>query len=246
MSNRAAPAATRAVRWVVLAGGIAAALPAASAATRADFVGATEIGQFGALVVVGDVIPRGEVVPYLIEGDREAITVRDGTAFGVRLARHLSRRWTLEASWSYAFSELRVVAATGSGKVEGTFDGLGIVHYELGTLFYPMWMSGGRVGVFLRAGAGGMGWRPANDFPEEYRPLATNWTAAPVGSAGLGVTYYPTSELALRAEYALSVTRLNRDELLSLEYPFVPIGSRTMTANRFEIGFSLRFFDTEL
>jgi len=219
-------------------------------AQRSAFVDQTEWGHFGGVLFVEDVLsesertaltdPRQYPAPPI-----SALRVRTGPGFGLRLSRSPSRHLTWEAGWSYTFSEIRRSPGP-LGEAETHFDRLGIVSYQAAILGYPVWWFGDRLGPFARVGGGGVGFRPANDFPAEARPLGTRRTSAFAGQLGVGVTFYATSELSLRAEYGATWLRIDRDRLLSLDYPLPSIGATTLRMDRLEIGFSLRFFDTAL
>ncbi len=247
-TRREKPHSLRAIAMSLV---LSVCLPLSAGAQRYEFVGETEIAHFAGGVSAADIIPSGEhtalegrgVYPEL---RMTSLSVHDGFAVGLRLSRNIRHRWTVEASWSYAFSELLRTDGSAGQENRTRFDRLGIIQYEVGLLFYPAWLYEERFGPFIRVGGGGVSWRPANDFPFEVRPVATKRTASLAGVVGAGVTFYATQDLSLRAEYAASATRVDRAALLGLVYPFPEIASRTVTLQRIEVGFTLRLFDTEL
>lgn len=231
-------------------------------AQRWAYVGETEIGHYGGALLADDVIALGESTPL---GDPavypappiEALTVRDGTTFGVRLLRNRSQHLSWELFWSYSFSELRRVGPGPNGlREEVPYDRLGIVEYGAALLWYPVWLADERVGPYLRVGGGGVGWRPADDFPDRARPLGTGRTSSLAGMVGAGVTFYATEDLVFRGDYTYTASSLDRETLLRLDFPilgeadeiipFPDVDGTTMGFHRLEIGFQLRLFDTTL
>jgi len=222
-------------------------VPASVAAQRYNFVGETEVAHYAGTISVDDIIPSTEETPLEDVGyDLRSMSAERGVGVGFRLARHVGHHWTLEASWSYLFSHLEARFGSGSDTDDVTYDRLGIVQYGVGLLYYPFWFADERIGPFIRVGAGGLSWRPSDDFPLEARPVATRRTAGLSGDVGGGLTFYATEDLSFRADYAWISTELNRDALLALSFPFPEIGSRNLSAHRLELGFTLRLFDTRL
>ncbi len=220
-------------------------------AQRYLVVGETEIGHFGGGLFTESLIPSDETTPlssrdqYLLPTTELRVT--DGTTLGVRLTRNVSQHVSWELSWAYTFAELRRRGPADAPGDESTFfDDLGIVTYDASLLVFPVWLADERLGPFVRAGVGGVSWRPADDFPDEWRPIGTGRTAGFAGRFGAGVVSYVTDDLSIRAEYGLVLTRVERDELLRLAYPFPSIGSCSVTSQRLEIGLDLMLFDSEL
>jgi hypothetical protein len=234
----------------LLALGLALAIASPAAAQRYEYVGETEIGQFGGALYVDDVVPAGEVTPLVSDqaypAPIERLRVRTATELGLRLTRHLSQKWSAEAHWSYGFSELLRTGPVADRTDEVSFDRLGIVQFGVALLYYPVWLADERIGPFVRAGLGALAWRPANDFSERERPLHTRRTSSLAGVLGAGLVYYATEDLSIRGEYQLTRARVDRSTLLGLEFPFPSIDERDLSAHRLSIGFALRFFDTTL
>ena len=233
------------------AGALILVMASPSLAQRYLVVGETEIGHFGGGLFTEAIIPSDETTPisagegYLIPTTE--LTASDGTTLGIRLTRNVSQHVSWELSWAYSFSELRRRGPDDApGADTHLFDDLGVVMYDVSLLVFPKWLAEERVGPFVRAGIGGMSWRPADDFPAEWRPVGTGRTAGLAGRLGAGLVTYLTEDLSFRAEYGVVLTRVERDELLRLEFPFPSIGRRSLTAQRLEIGLNLMLFDTQL
>jgi hypothetical protein len=235
---------------------------AEATAQRWAVVGETEIGHYGGALLADDVVTLGESTPLadpqVFPGPPiDALTVRDGTTFGLRLLRNRSEHISWEVFWGYSFSELRRTGPGENGRREEVpYDRLGIVEYGVALLWHPVWLAEERLGPHVRVGAGGVGWRPANDFPDRARPLATGRTSSLAGMVGAGLTFYATEDLVFRGEYSYTRSTLDRDALLRLDFPrqtdadevvpFPPVGDTSMGFHRVEIGFHLRLFDTTL
>lgn len=250
------------LRVPLVLGGLLIGAASVSFAQRWAYVGETEIGHYGGGLFAGDVIALDEDTPL---GDPsvypgplvDALTVEDGTTVGVRILRNRSEHVSWELFWSYSFSELRRVGP-GSNGIRGDvhFDRLGIVEYGAAVLWHPVWLADERVGPHLRVGGGGVGWRPADDFPDRARPLGTGRTSSLAGLVGAGLTFYATEDLVFRGEYTYTVSSLDRETLLRLDFPvlgdsdevvpFPTVDDVTMGFHRLEIGFQLRLFDTTL
>lgn len=229
----------------------AALLASPAAAQRYLYVGQTEIGHFGGRLAVADVVTDDQPTALAFSVAYPApliyrLSVRTATELGLRVTRHNSHRISTEIHWSYGFSELVRTGPVGDRVDEVTFDRLGIVQFGAALIFHPLWAWDERVGPFVRVGVGAFAWRPADDFPDRLRPLHTRRTASFAGTVGAGVVFYATEDLSLRAEYQFTRSRLDRDRLLGLDFPFPKVGSRDIDAHRVSIGISLRFFDTTL
>jgi opacity protein-like surface antigen len=212
-----------AARVIVITVGLAIALPLTQARAQRDaFVDQTEIGYYNGGLAVDDII-------------EDELAVKRGPTFGLRLIRNFSRRVSADLYWSYSFSELLAVEGTGEDRTEVTYDQLGIVQYGVGLLVYPYVSSNDRLAGFLRVGAGGVSWRPANNFPDVVRPVSTARTSNFAGSLGAGLSFYATEDLELRGEYTFTRAELDRDALLGQVFPFESIGPRTIDAHQIQL-----------